>query len=55
MKKLASLLTDYRFTDLCPRMATQRHTVRHAENIEDKKASFICMIATPVTPVLCTM
>ena len=28
--------------------------LRQAEDIEDKKAIFICMVATPVTPVFCT-
>ena len=37
-------------------VATQRQTLRHAEDIEDKKAIFICMDATPVTQVeVCTM
>ena len=31
-------------------VATQCRTLRHAEDIEDKKAIFICMVATPVTP-----
>ena len=31
-------------------VATQRQTLGHAENTEDKKAIFICMVATPVTP-----
>ena len=37
-------------------VATQRQTLRHAEDTEDKKAIFICMVATPVTQVeVCTM
>ena len=28
---------------------TQRQTLRHAEDIEDKKVVFICMVASPVT------
>ena len=35
-------------------VATQRQTLRHAENIEDKQAIFICMVAKPIIPVLCT-
>ena len=31
-------------------VATQRQTLRHAEDTEDKKAISICMVATPVTP-----
>ena len=34
---------------------TQRQTLRHAEDIEDKKAIFICKVATPGTPILCTV
>ena len=30
-------------------VATQRQTLRHADNIEDKKAIFICLVATPAT------
>ena len=33
----------------------QRQTLRHAENIEDKTAIIICMVATPVTPALSTL
>ena len=36
-------------------VATQGQALRHAEDIEHKKAIFICVVATPVTPVLCTM
>ena len=36
-------------------MATRCQMLRHALNIKDKKAIFICMVATPLTPVLCTM
>ena len=32
-------------------VATQRQTLRHAEDTEDKKGIFNCMVATPVTPV----
>ena len=35
--------------------ATQRKALKHAEDIEDKKAIFICMVATSVTLVLRTM
>ena len=37
-------------------VATQCQTLRHAEDIEDKKVTFICMVATPVTSVeVCTL
>ena len=38
------------------KVATLRQTLRHAEDIKDKKAIFVCLVATPVTPVeVCTM
>ena len=36
-------------------VATQRQTLRHAEDTEHKKAIFICMVATPVTPAQSTL
>ena len=30
---------------------TQRQTLRHPEDFEDKKAIFSCVVATPVTQV----
>ena len=38
-------------TTIANEVATQRQTLRHAEDTEHKKAIFICMVATPVTPL----